>query len=152
MDLTLKENYVETYLYCADNNAFYPFSLKGDYENAGSWPSSGIEVSEDIYLAFTNKYNEGKVLGSNEQGMPVWKDAPPLSQEEAIECAEADRQSRILAANDFINMRQWLGKAALGRLNDLDKEQYNRWLDYLDLLVALDVSTAPVVNWPEQPN
>lgn len=152
MDLISKEQYVEKYFFCASNNAFYPFSMKDDYESAGSWPSSGVEVSEDVFLNFTSKHNENKVLGSDEQGMPAWKEIPPLSQEEAIECAEADRQSRILAANDFINIKQWLGKAALGRLNDLDKEQYNRWLDYLDLLVALDVSTAPVVNWPEQPN
>ncbi len=29
--------------------------------------------------------------------------------------------------------------------------QYNSWLDYLDALEALGISTAPDIEWPVQP-
>ncbi|HIG0354642.1 TPA: tail fiber assembly protein [Enterobacter asburiae] len=36
-------------------------------------------------------------------------------------------------------------------MNDTDKAKYNAWLDYLDSIVAVDVSTAPDLNWPTPP-
>lgn len=68
-----------------------------------------------------------------------------------IAAAEVDKQSKIDLANNYINSRQWPGKAALGRLSDAEKEQYNQWLDYLDALEAVDTSSAPDINWPESP-
>ncbi|KAA1048897.1 tail fiber assembly protein [Pseudocitrobacter sp. 73] len=65
--------------------------------------------------------------------------------------AEAEKQSRIDQANDYMNSKQWPGKAALGRLKDTEKEQYNLWLDYLDALEAVDISSAPDINWPTPP-
>lgn len=68
-----------------------------------------------------------------------------------VATAEAEKQARIDQANNYINSRQWPGKAALGRLSDAEKEQYNLWLDYLDALEAVDTSNAPDINWPESP-
>jgi hypothetical protein len=68
-----------------------------------------------------------------------------------VATAEVEKQSRIDQANDYINSRQWPGKAALGRLTNAEKEQYNCWLDYLDALEAVDTSSAPYINWPESP-
>lgn len=65
--------------------------------------------------------------------------------------AEAEKQSRIDQANDYMNSKQWPGKAAMGRLKDTEKEQYNLWLDYLDALEAVDTSSAPDINWPLAP-
>lgn len=47
-----------------------------------------------------------------------------------------------------MNSKQWPGKAAMGRLTDSEKAQYNAWLDYLDTLEIVDTSTAPDINWP----
>ncbi|EFK6609437.1 TPA: tail fiber assembly protein [Escherichia coli] len=69
-----------------------------------------------------------------------------------VATAEAEKQARIDQANNYINSRQWPGKAALGRLSDAEKEQYNLWLDYLDALEAVDTSSAPDINWPTQPD
>lgn len=83
--------------------------------------------------------------------MPAWVDIPPLSHEEEIAAAEAEKQYRIDQANEYINSKQWPGKAALGRLADDEKAQYNEWLDYLDALESVDISSAPDINWPESP-
>ncbi|MDN8600668.1 tail fiber assembly protein [Citrobacter sp. S2-9] len=63
---------------------------------------------------------------------------------------EAEKQARIGRANEYINSRQWPGKAAMGRLSDAERSQYNDWLDFLDLLEAVDISTAPNITWPEK--
>ncbi|TLI73090.1 tail fiber assembly protein, partial [Escherichia sp. E1130] len=68
-----------------------------------------------------------------------------------ISAAEAEKQNRIDQANDYMNSKQWPGKAAMGRLKDTEKAQYNLWLDYLDELEAVDTSTAPDIIWPEKP-
>lgn len=68
-----------------------------------------------------------------------------------VKAADAEKQSKIELANEFMNSKQWPGKAAMGRLNDVEKEQYNAWLDYLDALEAIDTSTAPDIVWPTAP-
>lgn len=42
-------------------------------------------------------------------------------------------------------------KLALGRIKDDEKALLNAWLDYLDELEAVDVSTAPDIIWPVKP-
>ncbi|WP_141036406.1 tail fiber assembly protein, partial [Escherichia coli] len=54
-------------------------------------------------------------------------------------------------ANVYINKRQWLGKAAIGRVKADELEQYNLWLDYLDTLELVDTSSAPDIEWPTPP-
>ncbi|EHY2522420.1 TPA: tail fiber assembly protein [Escherichia coli] len=68
-----------------------------------------------------------------------------------VAAADGEKQIRIDQTNDYINSRQWPGKAAMGRLKDAEKIQYNLWLDYLDALEAVDTSSAPDINWPESP-
>lgn len=68
-----------------------------------------------------------------------------------VATAEGEKQSRSDLANDYINSKQWPGKAALGRLKEAEKEQYNLWLDYLDALEVVDTSSAPDINWPVAP-
>lgn len=65
--------------------------------------------------------------------------------------AEVQKQLLITQANDHINRKQWPGKAIMGRLSDMEKAQYNLWLDYLDALEAVGTSSAPDINWPVPP-
>lgn len=65
--------------------------------------------------------------------------------------ADVEKQSRINQANAYMNSKQWPGKAAIGRLTDDEKAQYNEWLDYLDALEAVDTASAPDINWPVAP-
>ncbi|HAV7858943.1 TPA: tail fiber assembly protein [Salmonella enterica] len=73
------------------------------------------------------------------------------STSEMTTIADLEKQSKIEKANEYMNSRQWPGKAALGRLKGDEMAQYNRWLDYLDALDEVDTSLAPDINWPEPP-
>lgn len=64
---------------------------------------------------------------------------------------DAQKQYLITQANDYINRKQWPGKAVMVRLSDTEKAQYSLWLDYLDALEAVDTSSAPDINWPVPP-
>ncbi|WP_087878750.1 tail fiber assembly protein [Citrobacter freundii] len=66
--------------------------------------------------------------------------------------SEAGNKKRLLIneANEYINSKQWPGKAAIGRLKDDELAQYNLWLDYLDALDVVDTSNPTDIAWPEK--
>ncbi|EBP3214212.1 tail fiber assembly protein [Salmonella enterica subsp. indica] len=65
--------------------------------------------------------------------------------------AELQKDTLISQANDYMNSKQWPGKAAMGHLNDNGKVQDNDWLDYLNALDNIDASNAPNITWPLSP-
>ncbi|WP_228350984.1 MULTISPECIES: tail fiber assembly protein [Limnobaculum] len=68
-----------------------------------------------------------------------------------ITVAEAEKQRLTDEASTYINTQQWPSKLALGRLSEADKVKFNLWLDYLDILNAIDTSQAPNIEWPKSP-
>ncbi|HHG2685149.1 tail fiber assembly protein [Escherichia coli] len=76
---------------------------------------------------------------------------PDKTKEQLIQEANLEKEGRINSANEYMNSKQWPGKAAIGRLKGDELAQYNLWLDYLDALEAVDTSTAPEIDWPQQP-
>lgn len=74
---------------------------------------------------------------------------PPPTKEQLVEMAEAEKQYLITEVNTETQMLQT--KLALGRIKDDEKVLLNAWLDYLDELEAVDVSTAPDIIWPVKP-
>lgn len=74
---------------------------------------------------------------------------PPLTKGQLIEQAEAKKQFMITEVNAETEMLR--AKLALGRIKDDEKALLNAWLDYLDELEAVDVSTAPDIIWPVKP-
>ncbi|EBP3538292.1 tail fiber assembly protein [Salmonella enterica subsp. enterica] len=138
-------------MYAYANNSFYPFSMREVYEASGSWPTNYVEVDESVFTEFSVTPPVGKIRGTGDDGIPAWVDIPPPTQEELIAQVEREKQRHIDVANEFMNGKQWPGKAALGRLKGDELAQYNLWLDYLDALEAVDTSSAPDITWPTPP-
>ncbi len=132
-------------------NIFYNIAYKENYIISGEWPEDGISVSEKIFEEYTSVPPKGKIRGVSKDNLPCWVDAPPPTHEEHIEYAEAQRDKLIEQANYFMNSKQWPGKAAMARLTNDEKNQYNDWIDYLDALEAVDTSSAPNIHWPTTP-
>ncbi len=139
------------YLYV--NNLAYPYELKSLYVEKGEWPEEkGVDIDEVIFREyFYDTPPEGKYRCVGEDGLPAWADIPPPTREEQIASAETKKQQLINQANDYMNSRQWAGKAAIGRLKGEELAQYNLWLDYLDALELVDTSSAPDIEWPTPP-
>lgn len=132
------------------NNAFYLSENIDLYKEKGTWPSDAIIVEDSLFDEF-NSPPPGKIRAAGENGLPVWVDIPHPTPGEIIAIAESKKKILISDANRYISSKQWPGKAAIGRLKGDELAQYNLWLDYLDELEAVDISTAPNIIWPEQP-
>ncbi|HDU8581386.1 TPA: tail fiber assembly protein [Morganella morganii] len=74
---------------------------------------------------------------------------PPVTREQQIAEAEAEKQRLIAEVHTETEMLR--AKLALGRIKDDEKARLNAWLDYLDELEEVDVSTAPDIIWPVKP-
>lgn len=136
------------YKYSAKNDVFIPTSFIAEYEKSGWDFSDAIDVDDDVYLEFITP-PAGKVRVAGKEGLPAWEDIPPPTKEQLIEQTEAKKQSLIAEVNTETEMLR--AKLALGRIKDDEKALLNAWLDYLDELEAVDVSTAPDIIWPVKP-
>lgn len=104
-------------------------------------PDEGYAVKTDGSVGIGWLY-DGKDFTPPPEAMPT--------QEELIAAAESDRQSRIDYATSQIVV--WQTKLLMGRkLTTSEMAQLNAWMDYIDALAAVDTSTAPDIDWPEQP-
>ncbi|EIA0033853.1 tail fiber assembly protein [Salmonella enterica] len=135
-------------MYAFSNGNFYPFSMRAVYESSDSWPTEYIEIDESVFVEFSATPPDGKIRGTGDDGMPAWLDIPPPTQAEIVVEVEREKQRRIDAANEFMNSKQWPGKAAIGRLKGDELVQYNLWLDYLEALEELKPTSAPDIKWP----
>lgn len=139
------------YSYSPSENAFYVVALKNTYELSGTWPADALDIPDDISVKYMAEPPQGKIRVAGENGFPTWAEIPPPSHEELIEQAESERQLLINQANEYMNSKQWPGKAAIGRLKGEELAQYNSWLDYLDALELVDTSGTPDIEWPTPP-
>lgn len=118
---------------------------------AEKWPNDAVLLTEEETAEYWLVVPpDSKKLGVI-NNRPAWVDIPPPTQEELIAIAELEKQRRIKAANDYMNSKQWPGKAAIGRLKGDELVQYNQWLDYLDALEVVNTSTVPDIEWPTKP-
>lgn len=74
---------------------------------------------------------------------------PPVTKEQLIAEAEARKQALIAEVHTETEMLR--AKLALKRIKPDEESLLNTWLDYLDELEAVDVSTAPGIIWPVKP-
>lgn len=139
------------YKWSAINNAFFPVSLLDSYMAAGWNLSDAIDIPDDVSMEYMGAPPDGMIRVAGDDGLPAWTETPPATHEQEVAAAEQQKQQLIVQANTYINSKQWPGKAAMGRLTDSEKTQYNAWLDYLDALEAVDTTSAPDINWPELP-
>lgn len=77
--------------------------------------------------------------------------APPSAQHTmTTEEAEQQKVSRINSAQQSISLLQT--KLLMGRtLTSAEKGKINATLDYIDELDAVDTSSAPDIDWPDEP-
>lgn len=74
-------------------------------------------------------------------------EAPPIDY---VASAEAEKNSRMDEIS--LTIAAWQTKLLIGRkLTASETAQLNAWLDYSDILVAVDTSKAPDIEWPERP-
>ncbi|HAL2274139.1 TPA: tail fiber assembly protein [Escherichia coli] len=121
--------------------------------NAILWDGKDTSFAKDINGELIAIPEDGQVsIGWSYDGTQfISPPEPEKTKDQLIQDANLEKEGRISAANDYMNSKQWPGKAAIGRLKGDELAQYNLWLDYLDALEVVDTSGAPNIKWPTLP-
>lgn len=109
-----------------------------------------IKVADAVYQEFTA--GKAGMIMTPDPGkkQPMkWIPIPPPTKEQLIEQAEAKKQTLIAEVHTETEMLRV--KLALKRIKPDEEALLIAWLDYLDELEAVDVSTAPDIIRPVKP-
>ncbi|WP_341269889.1 tail fiber assembly protein [Morganella morganii] len=97
--------------------------------------------------SWESEVSEGWVSISKKEADKIT--SPPPTKAQLIEQAEAQKQYLIAEVNAETQLLQT--KLALKRIKPDEEALLIAWLDYLDLLEAVDTSLAPNIDWPQKP-
>ncbi|KLU15338.1 MULTISPECIES: tail fiber assembly protein [Xenorhabdus] len=139
------------YLFSPSTLGFYPVTMIGDYRAAGTLPDDVIPVADEVFLEFSQPL-AGKLRGAANNGMPCWVDVPPPpppTPEELQKQAVYQKQYLMNIARDKIAPLQ--DAIDLDMATNAEKSALTEWRKYRVLLNRVDCSTAPDIQWPEQP-
>jgi hypothetical protein len=109
-----------------------------------------VEITDKAWQVLIIGQAGGKVISTDSQGKPVLTDPPEPTAEQQVVIAEQKRESLMGGAEQAISI--WKTKLLMGRrLTEDESAQLERWMDYIDALNAVKVSTAPDIQWPVKP-
>ncbi|MCK8543036.1 tail fiber assembly protein [Yersinia ruckeri] len=128
---------------------FYAANMVDDGSYGNSLPEDLFEPTEEE----TEKYwrvspPDGKRLGAA-KGRPVWIDLPPLTSEQQKENAETQRTQLRSEADGEIAWRQ--DAVDTGIATKEEAASLAEWKKYRILLMRVDTSTAPDIEWTLKP-
>lgn len=136
-------------VYSPSEKAIYPAYMYDDYEEAGTWPKDGIEISDEDAIKFNGSNQPtGKELGLVD-GALAWVDLAAPTQEELV--AEAVTKKTGLIADVNSHTKIWQTQLLLGMITDDDKAKLVVWMKYAQEVQAIDTSLAPDIVWPDVP-
>ncbi|WNE17916.1 tail fiber assembly protein [Escherichia coli] len=135
------------YVWSPSSAGFYPLIEKERLKAAGGWPEDGVDVSSEEYAALFPAPS-GKYIG-NVDGRPGWVDMPPPTPEQLQEAAQSKKAALRAKADSEINWRQDAVDAGIA--TDEETSTLTEWKKYRVLLMRVDTSTAPDIEWPTPP-
>ena len=135
------------YVYSPSVNAFFPLSLRNDYEMVGTWPKDGVNVSQDVVDEFMQSGPEGKKRVAGKKGLPTWEDIPPATEEE-ISAQNKLKQLQLKGVADSeITWRQDAVDDEIATEHEVTA--LTAWKKYRILLMRVDVNSP---KWPKVPS
>lgn len=138
------------YAWSASKNVFYLISDLLAYIRAGNWPDDAVEISDDVFNEFASFQNgNGMIRGVGSDGLPAWVVPPEPSKEMLIRNAEVNRDT--LTAKASLEIEILTDAESEGSITDSEKDMLAKWKAYRLSLRRLDLTTAPDIDWPEQP-
>lgn len=140
---------MKNYLWSPSKNAFIPAGMVEDYRNAGWDIDELIPVDNAVFAEYSAMAPDGKIRGISADGLPEWVDAPQLTTEEQIALAERKKLSLRVAADSEIAWRQDAVDAGIATAEET--AALAEWKKYRVLLMRIDTSKAPDIEWPIMP-
>lgn len=138
------------YKYSPSLNLRYLVSLLPFYSYQNALPVDMIDITDAMAAEFfDNPAPDGKVRATGEDGLPCWVDAPAVSHESQVEQAEYQRSQLRAKADSEIAWRQDAVDAGIATAEET--AALAEWKKYRVLLMRVDTSKAPDIEWPPVP-
>lgn len=112
-------------------------------------PDNAIEINSDEYQRLFDGQANGKIIATGNDGRPILRDAPELTNEQLVALAVRQRASLLATANAVIVPLQ--DAFDLGMATDAEGALLTEWRKYRVLLSRIDTSAAPDIEWPTPP-
>lgn len=128
-----------------------------------SWEYIDDHRGETVYSTETGDELKIKNLGNYPDGITVQKPSTPYDRWDGkkwvtdvnaqhsadVELAKGKKLELLSEAQKKINF--WQTELLLGMISDEDKSQLKEWVKYIKAVQALDINSAPAIQWPESP-
>lgn len=137
------------FYYSPSKNEFYQESWLDLYESVGTLPDDLTGISQEVYLSFLSSAPEGKTRG-NVNGMPGWVDYPEPTAAQAKEAADVKKSNLTSYASSIISPLQ--DAVDIGMATEEEAASLLVWKKYRVLLMRVDTSKAPDIEWPDKPD
>lgn len=105
------------------SKSFYLQELFPEYEDAGTLPDDVIEITRETYEQFLGLHPEGKEIGADSSGRPIWINSPPPSKEDEVLMAEMERELIVERTKAGLEAARAQGRIG-GRRPKLTPEQW----------------------------
>lgn len=129
-----------TIYYSPETGGLYP-----DGEKYKSLPPDAVEITADLYSELINGQSAGKNITPNGSGLPY------LSEPVIDHVAEAAVMRSGLRAVADAEIAPLQDAADLGIATDEEYAALNEWKKYRVMLMRIDTSKAPDIEWPDMP-
>ena len=140
---------MNNYKWSARYNAFFPVSILSSYEANWQDISDLIDIDDAVESEFNGEPPLGKTRIVGSDGLPAWGDIPAPTQEELTAVAEQQKTYLRSIADSEIAWRQ--DAVDTGMATDAETTALTEWKTYRVLLMRVDTSTVPYINWPQPP-
>lgn len=127
---------------------FVSCSEKGFFaEGVAILPADAVEISEELWQSLI----EGQAAGEK---IDFTTAIPSLVQRvsahaDKVLAAEQERDLKLTSAQSEISL--WQTKLQLGIISEAERERLVAWIGYIDSINAIDLNSAPHIQWPEMP-
>ncbi|CAI1018696.1 tail fiber assembly protein [Serratia quinivorans] len=138
------------YGYSAKTNIFYVLEDKEAYVTNNNWPDDVKPVSLEAWEKYREQSPAGKIRGADDDGLPCWIDAPPLSQQERVFEATRKKSQLIIQASNAISLLQ--DAIDLGMAAEEEKARLVAWKTCRVLASRIKPEDAQDSDWPPVPD
>ncbi|HAS1205258.1 TPA: tail fiber assembly protein [Enterobacter cloacae] len=112
------------------------------------------ETGEPEIVSLPGDYPVGTTTLAPATPYDTWNGSEWVTDIEAqhaaeVDAAEQQKAALLLEAQATISL--WQTELQLGIISDEDKASLIAWMNYIKALIAVNVSTAPVITWPTPP-
>jgi hypothetical protein len=129
----------------------------------GGWVTEPDHRGETVYsvadgsevtVAETGEYPSGTTTLKPSSVFDVWDGKKWVTDTDALRAAnvaEATRDKAELISQANSTTQAWQTQLSLGIITEADKASLTVWMKYIQMVQAVDISTAPDISWPQIP-